>query len=340
MARGDLLKKLFQSQPMTGEARATALQIIMEEEAKKNFILAKSLRKALDTAADTMRPGTRSPAPTISLQALSADREKRSQLVEFFWPKKNRHEIVLSRENADLLSETIQEFRQSAQLKAHGLTPRSKLLFCGPPGCGKTICAEIFASELGLPVLLVRLDVLVSSYLGETASNLRRVFDYAAEQPCVLFFDEFDAVARTRNDETEHSELRRVVNALLQLIERQPITGFVIAATNHEAKLDPAIWRRFDEVVLFSPPDNIEIKALVRMKMRNFPKEFSIDFVSKQMEGFTHAEIERVCINSIRRAILSKAKVVNLANIESCLNIERHRRTVVNQLMVESPIIR
>jgi SpoVK/Ycf46/Vps4 family AAA+-type ATPase len=106
----------------------------------------------------------------------------------------------------------MEEFRGADLLRRHGLEIRSKLLFCGPPGCGKTLTAEVFAHELGLPLVIARLDAIISSFLGETATNIRKVFESAAGQPCVLFLDEFDGLARARADGSEHNELRRVVN--------------------------------------------------------------------------------------------------------------------------------
>ena len=128
---------------------------------------------------------------------------------------------------------------------------RRRVLMFGPPGSGKTSAAEGLAAELGIPLVVVRLDSLISSYLGETASNLRRVVDYAARAPFVVLFDEFDAIGRNRDDPQEHGELKRVVNAFLQMIEAYSGTSLLLAATNHEQLLDPALWRRFDDVIEF-----------------------------------------------------------------------------------------
>ena len=136
------------------------------------------------------------------------------------------------------------EYRRADEIRRHGLKVRSKLLFCGPPGCGKTLCAEIFAAELGLPLFVAKIDRLISSYLGETAANVRKIFEFI-KQPCVLFFDEFDALARSRGDNGEHNQLRRVVNSLLLFIDHMQPKGFLIAATNLDRSLDLAVWQRF-----------------------------------------------------------------------------------------------
>ncbi|WP_220443734.1 AAA family ATPase [Paracoccus luteus] len=254
MARGELVKKLLASYGRDEEFRAVVEQIIADEEKKNNNVLARSLRKMLENI------GTASPSTKTGLSRLLPFPDKAKDLIQRIEPQHNAQDIVLSHENLEQFVSLIQEFRQADRLKRHGLPVRSKLLFCGPPGTGKTLCAEIFAAELGLPFFHVRLDSLISSYLGETASNIRKTFEFARRQPCVLFFDEFDALARSRDESGEHNELRRVVNSLLIFIEQIAPSGFLIAATNLDRDLDPAIWRRFDEVIWFELPDTGMIK--------------------------------------------------------------------------------
>jgi len=336
MARGELLKKLFASYNRSAEFRAVAMQIIDEEEKKKNLVLAQSLRKTLEAAGarpDANRPnGNGSGTNFTSLRLLPQERDKRAPLLEPITPTRRRSELVLSRENVRLLAGVVEEFRRGDAIRQHGLRVRSRLLFCGPPGCGKSLSAEVFAFEVGLPLLVVRFDVLVSSFLGETSGNLRKVFDYAAERPVVLFFDEFDAVARSRDDESEHGELKRVVNSLLQLIDRYDTNGFVIAATNYEGRLDPAIWRRFDEVVFFDKPTLPEIRALLGVKLKNFASEFDPLSKANKLQGFTHAEIERVCLNAIKQTILNQRNSISNPTFDGALQVEEHRRMVIKQL--------
>jgi SpoVK/Ycf46/Vps4 family AAA+-type ATPase len=195
------------------------------------------------------------------LNVVPFEREKQLPLVETVIPERRVSDLILKRSNQHLLLSLVSEFRQRETLSAHGLRPRSRLLFCGPPGCGKTLCAEVFAHEVKLPLLVASMDALVSSLLGETATNLRKIFDFANAQPVVLLLDEFDAIARLRDDETLNGELRRVVNSLLMLIDKFRGQGFVIAATNHERQLDPAIWRRFDEVFFLRNPTETRSSA-------------------------------------------------------------------------------
>src|SRR5580693_9334749 len=225
MARGELMKKLLASYGRDDEFRAVAEQIIQEEEQKNNRVLARSLRMTLDGGAS--RPSRpRALAPLIPFPEAAGD------YIEFVEPSHTKQDIILSTENVKVFIGLLREFRRSEEIRRRGLPTRSKLLFCGPPGCGKTLCAEIFAAELGLPLYIVKLDRLISSYLGETATNVRKIFEFARKQPCVLFFDEFDALARARDDGGEHNELRRVVNSLLIFIDRITPKGFLVAATN------------------------------------------------------------------------------------------------------------
>jgi SpoVK/Ycf46/Vps4 family AAA+-type ATPase len=268
-----------------------------------------------------------------ALIPLSLARDNRfTHLIEVIEPRHERDEIVLSRANTDLFADLITEFRHGDTLRRHGLAVTSKLLFCGPPGCGKTLMADVFAHETGLPLLVARLDSIISSFLGETASNLRKLFDETERRSCVLFLDEFDALARTRSDAAEHSEMRRVVNSLLMLIDRYHGRGFVIAATNVEHSLDPAIWRRFDEVVVFDLPDTEQIRRLIALRTRNFPIEFELGERVAQLEGYSFAEVERICFSAIKRSILRGAKTVLADAFDLALAEGRRRRNVQAKL--------
>ena len=299
MARGELMKKLLASYGRDDEFRAVAEQIITEEEKKNNLALAKTLRK-------TLEGGPSRPSAPKALAPLLPFPEAASDFIERIEPQHTKGDIVLSATNVRVLLGLVKEFRRGEDLRRHGLQTRSKVLFCGPPGCGKTLCAEIFAAELGLPFFVVKLDRLISSYLGETASNIRKIFEFARKQPCVLFFDEFDALARARDDSGEHNELRRVVNSLLLFIDQIRPKGFLIAATNLDQSLDPAVWRRFDEVVWFERPNRRLIDRFLRMKFKNVATAFDPAAFISSLEGYSYAEIERVCIQAIESMIVER----------------------------------
>jgi SpoVK/Ycf46/Vps4 family AAA+-type ATPase len=332
MAKGELLRKLFASYAK-GDSdlfRATAMEIIAQEEQKNNRSLASTLKRSLGNGSGLGTPSL--PFTPRKLEVVPHEKDKQLPLVDFVTPERRSSDIVLNRENQQLLLSVLDEFKQRELIKSHGLRMRSKLLFCGPPGCGKTLCAEVFAHEIRLPLLVANMDTLISSFLGETASNLRKVFDYAADRPVVLLLDEFDAIARLRDDEGQHGELKRVVNSLLQLIDRFAGSGFLIAATNHERQLDAAIWRRFDEIVYFAKPDRAQIGRLLKMKFRNFKTEFDPATKANLLLGFSHAEIERVCLNAIRRSILQKRNSVDEFRFQQALELESRRRSIAQQI--------
>lgn len=319
MARGELMKKLLASYGRDEEFRAVAEQIIDEEEKKNNKVLARSLRKTLDAAPS--RPARpKALAPIIPFPEAAGD------FIELVEPVHTKQDIVLSADNIRVLSGLVQEYRKGEEIRRHGLPVRSKLLLCGPPGCGKTLCAEVFAAELGLPLYAVKLDRLISSYLGETASNIRKIFEFARNRPCVLFFDEFDALARARDDSGEHNELRRVVNSLLLFIDRIIITGFLIAATNLDRSLDDAIWRRFDEVVWFDKPDSTMVTRFLRLKFKNIETSFDPAGQATNLVGYSYAEIERVCVQAVKSAIMDRRKQVQESDFLQALEDERRRR--------------
>ncbi len=320
MARGELMKKLLASYGRDEEFRAVAEQIILEEEQKKNLVLARSLRRTLDnTSSQPIAPKTL--APLIPFPDAAGD------FVERIYPEHTKNDIVLSATNVRVLLGLLREFRRADDVRRHGLQVRSKLLFCGPPGCGKTLCAEVFAVELGLPIFVVKIDRLISSYLGETATNVRKIFEFARKQPCVLFFDEFDALARSRDDAGEHNELRRVVNSLLIFIDRIQPKGFLIAATNLDQGLDTAIWRRFDEVIWFDKPDRLMTERFLRLKFKNVETAFDPTIHAPLLECYSYAEIERVCTAAMKAAIIGRRRQVREGDLRQAVADETRRRS-------------
>ncbi len=249
-------------------------------------------------------------------------------LLELVEPTHGRSDLVVSPANVRVLTEVVQEVRQADDLRRHGLKPRSKLLFCGPPGCGKTLCAEVLAAELKLPLVVARLDAIITTYLGETASNLRKVFEAASALPVVLFLDEFDALARARTDSNEHSEIRRVVNSLLMMIDRYEGRGILVAATNLAETIDEAAWRRFDEVLLFDRPNARQVASTLKIKLRNYPIKIDPLKYVEQLKGFSYAEIERVCLTAIKRSILDHHGTVNDNIFQRAIDSERRRAAV------------
>jgi SpoVK/Ycf46/Vps4 family AAA+-type ATPase len=323
VARGELLRKLFLSHKRGGEDefRAAALEIVAEEQNKNNRQLARDLLRILDNSTNFNFNGS-----VREASSLPKDKERDALLVEVQRPDVTFDDIILRPQGRAALEGVIEEFRNTELLRTHGLRPKNKLLFVGPPGCGKTLCAKVIANELGLPLLYTRFDAIISSYLGETAANLRKVFNYAAAGHWVVLFDEFDAIGKRRDDENEHGELKRVVNTFLQLVDGFSAPSLVIAATNHEQLLDPALWRRFDEIVSFPSPSVSEIERLVSLKLKNFPKEdLSIKILAQLLKGMSYADVERVCFDAVKACIIQGQEKINRSIFDAAVKQQRER---------------
>jgi SpoVK/Ycf46/Vps4 family AAA+-type ATPase len=326
MAKADHIKKLVASFGRNQEFRAAALRIIDDATSQGKKPFAESLRKILDA---NVRPDYQAVAQP-GLTTLASQIDPAADLVDEIVAARGLNDIVLNPDTRLLIEGLIEERHRSEELRRHRLPISTRLLFSGPPGCGKTLCAEVLARELSLPLYSARLDVIISSFLGETASNLRRLFEFGARRPCVLFLDEFDALARTRTDTAEHNELRRVVNSLLLLIERFRGPGLVVAATNLPRFLDEALWRRFDDVLSFDPPTEREIALLLARQFANFPAQFDLALPISKLMGMSYADIERICIDAIKKAVLKKRKSVSEMEFAVALRQEIRRKELTS----------
>lgn len=245
----------------------------------------------------------------IEFGALPRDPDRDAALVDVRRPERTRDDIVLTDTLRQQVERVEAEYAGRDRLARSNLSPRSRLLLVGPPGCGKTLCAEVLAGDLGLPLLYARFDAIISSYLGETATNIRRVFNYAGKHPAVLLFDEFDALGKRRDDEHEVGELKRIVSSFLQILDAYPRDQIVVAATNHEGLLDEALWRRFDEILYFPKPNASELVQLMALRLASVRKRgVDLAAVAHEMSGFTYADAERVCQESMKAVILAGRK--------------------------------
>lgn len=312
MARADLLKKLFSSYKKDDKEMfySVALEIIEDEEKKNHGILADDLRLILSGNYHTKKT-------TMTSFNTPKDEDKDMPLVEIMYPEKFFSDLIVSEEKICQLQQIIKEFNNWEVLVSNGVFPIRRVLFYGPPGCGKTLAAQTLAGELGIPMLYVRFDALISSYLGETASNIRKVFDYAKHDSWLIFFDEFDAIARSRDDVTEHGEIKRVVNAFLQQIDNYKGRSLIIAATNFEKSLDYAIWRRFDETICFNMPTNEEKIKLFKLKLNKLkgPIHVAEEYLSN-MKDFSHSDVEKSCQSVMKHCILEGKKIYTKHDIE------------------------
>jgi SpoVK/Ycf46/Vps4 family AAA+-type ATPase len=221
-------------------------------------------------------------------------------------------QLILPDETKHILTQIVDENQASEVLATYNLKPKNKVLFCGEPGTGKTFSAQVLSSVLQLPLIIVRFDAIISSYLGETATNLRKVFDFAENGRWVVLFDEVDVIGKNRDDHHETGEIKRVVNNFLQMLDNFESDSLVIAATNHPHILDPAIWRRFDEVVNFEVPDETSRLQILQLYLKSIKKDEDIDLglLSKKTERFTPSDLEAMCKEAMKYAIVSGRDVL------------------------------
>lgn len=237
---------------------------------------------------------------------IPVDTESRTTLADIIYPSQNNIEVVLSKSNFDKINSFILSYKNADKLNSLGIGVSNTLLLYGPPGCGKTKCAYLIAKELQLPLIIARLDSIISSYLGTTAKNIRTLFEFAQKTPCVLFLDEFDAIAKARDDSNELGELKRVVNSLLQNVDAMSNDSLLLAATNHENLLDSAVWRRFDYKLEIELPD---IESIIKMMDLFINNSVKITIKEKKelavaFKGLSGANIEEIIKKAMRNAII------------------------------------
>jgi SpoVK/Ycf46/Vps4 family AAA+-type ATPase len=329
MASSKHLRQIFQT-AQTGDKESfqrIAEEVIKEERAKQHHLLANDLERILYGKAPEAAP------LKLLKQDVPEDKEKGLPLLNVLVPTRSMDDIILSDENRSIVDELLLEHNRGDVLKTHGLKPADRILFYGPPGCGKTVTAEVFAYELELPFAILRVDSIVSSYLGETSGNLRKVFDFIQKNRMVVLFDEFDALGRERSDTSEHGEIKRVVNALLQMFDGYRGESILIAATNHETNLDSAVWRRFEEVLSFGLPNLEQIKKLLELKLKGVRRNLHIETeeLSKRFKGMSHADIERIIRRAIKEMVLQGKEFLEDRQIETSLSWEEARKKRIQE---------
>jgi len=241
---------------------------------------------------------------------------KQSQGLITFYNDPPRIELFFRQDTQRSLDEILVEYRSASRLWEHHLRPNARFLFWGPPGCGKTAAAAWIASNLSIPLGIVRLGALITSFVGETGSNLQRVLTIANETPMVLLIDEADAIAKARDDANDVGELRRVVNALLQGLDYfAPKRSLIILASNHSHLFDSAIWRRFDDVIAFPLPSETERFAHLRQLTSGLRIAGSLQTVARRTNGASFADIERAVNQIAKVKVLSGTRAVKSADI-------------------------
>lgn len=256
-----------------------------------------------------------STASFSSSHRLPVDSESRFSLADEQRFDTDSVEVFLNKRTQNTVKEFLDYIKQAEMLLSAGIEIAPSLLLYGPPGCGKSELAKYIASQLQLPLLTARSDSLVSSYLGSTSKNLRLLFEHAAGRPCVLFLDEFDAVAKVRDDQHELGELKRVVVSLLQNIDALDKNTILIAATNHEHLLDPAIWRRFAYKLHISTPDNEARLGLIKRFLGDFGNSKEIEKYVQVSEGLSGADLKQIIDDAKRFAVLQGQNLVKASDL-------------------------
>jgi len=300
MARADLLCDIIKY-GLNNDAtnfRKAAEAICAEERAKQHGVLATKIEEMLKISN---RPMTRD-VPVSSMRNGNIEQTLFLEKI----PTKRLEQIILPSNVADSCRELIEEQMRADLLRSHGLEPRNKLLLIGPPGNGKTTLAEAIAEALMVPLLTVKYESIVGAYLGETASRLVKLFDFAKTRQCVLFFDEFETLGKERGDTHETGEIKRVVSSLLLQIDALPGYVIVIAATNHDSLLDKAAWRRFQLRLSLPKPSraNLELWFAQFEKRTGFIFGFESSTLAKKLLGKSYAEAEEFALSVYRQFIL------------------------------------
>jgi len=281
-------------------------KLIETAEKRKQYRLAKKLREAYATTSESH----------FFPSSFNTSKPSDTQDHKLFDIRKSKikiENVILSDSNKEILQEILTNYKKKEILRRHGLSNDSRLILHGPPGTGKTLLAYAIAGELEIPIYHVYLDSLISSYLGETGKNLKAIFREASSEECVLLLDEFDAIAKHRDDSQELGELKRVVTVLLQNIDELSPDTILIAATNHDHLLDPAVWRRFDYILKMDALAAPQRKTLIQMILGD--NSVNIELLSQLSEGLSGAIIKQIVNKSLKKSILNNSH----GNIENTL---------------------
>jgi SpoVK/Ycf46/Vps4 family AAA+-type ATPase len=323
--RGDILKRLIEAHADGDDAsfRKAALQLAAAESAAGHARIADDIRILV----------AKLPPPSrANVIDIASPRGELADILEGGFRDERLGDIVLSDRTRDELTRVLEENRARAALEVHGVQPRRRLLFHGPPGCGKTLAAAVIAGEMGLPLMTVRLASLFSRFLGATSTQLRAVFQEMPRRPGVYLFDEFDAIGQARGDAQDIGEMRRVVTAFLQFMDADRSESLLIAATNHAELLDRAIFRRFDVVLSFEFPSEVALAQLFHLRLPKQPlPDGFIRSLAARAKGLSFADAARACDDAIRTMVLSGQSQLNEETLSASLEAmlrraeEQHR---------------
>lgn len=304
-----------------------ALQVAAAEARQGHRSTANEIRGAVEDVR-----AKRGDRPSVPI-AFAKPRGDLSGVLDMREPQLRLDDVILSEPLRVRLDAVVQQQQKRAWLREHNRTPSRRLLLAGPPGSGKTMTSEAIAGTLRLPLFVVRLESLITRFMGETAAKLRLVFDETLQRRGVYLFDEFDAVGGHRAATNDVAEMRRVLNSFLQFMEEPTTTdSLIIAATNHPSLLDRALQRRFDDVLEFGMPSDDQVRDIVKRHIRplKYPR-IAWKQVAKTARGLSQSEISRAAEEAVKEAILSETDTLTTENLISQLNARQGMRTVFSK---------
>lgn len=319
MATGEQLKSLVKSHIEGDEERffTLAIQVAAYEARRGHGKLAQDIRALIDSAriAAARSPESKKPTPIV---------HPRGELAGLFaasYPKLRLSDMALNSRVKSRLSRVLREQRARDKLRSYGLQPRRKLLLIGPPGSGKTMTAEVLAGELHAPLFVIRLDSLITKFMGETAAKLRLVFDAMLSARGVYLFDEFDSIGAQRALPNDVGEIRRVLNSFLQFIEHEESDSLILAATNHPEVLDQALFRRFDDVIQYDTPDKEQVLRTLQAKLASFKTSDIVwEKVAEAALGRSYAELTRACEEAAKEMVLNERQSISTESLLDALS--------------------
>jgi AAA+ superfamily predicted ATPase len=327
MASAAQLKALLKSHAEGDDAQfyAVSLQLAASEARKGHAEFAKELRDIVDR---TRRRNSEASVQQ-SLLNIATPQGEVAELLSTRFSDARLSNLILGEAAASHVRRVLHEQGHLDKLKSHGLRPRQTLLLTGPPGCGKTLTASAIAGELRLPLFVVRLESLMTRYLGETASKLHLIFEAIEKTRAVYLFDEFDSIGMARGSENDVGEMRRVLNSFLVFVENHRGNSVIIAATNHGHLLDRALFRRFDDLIELGLPSTDLAKRTYRERLAG-QKTTRLDYgkLASSSQGLSFAEITRVCEEAIKDMLLHDKKTITTNDV---LRIVSERRLFLDK---------
>jgi len=332
-------KDFFQLARLAAAGKTQDVQLLLRRLANRYQGKMPELAKQL-TNLVREAPGSKSVLRGVLVEDIPVDLDSRLQLARTEYPVVLDVEPIWASHVKEQVEQIVLEQVEEAALQKADLRPTKSALFTGPPGVGKTLAARWLASKLDRPLIVLDLAAVMSSFLGRTGNNVRNVIDYAKGVHCVFLLDEFDAIAKRRDDAIEIGELKRLVTVLLQEIDDWPSSGLLIAATNHKELLDPAVWRRFEMIIDFPMPTLDEVKQTIELHLKNDPDAMHwSDVLSRALYGLSYAEVERELMQVRRQAVLQRQPAsvpIRRMVLEKIRHLDRQGRTAFALNLLEA----